>query len=97
MTLEDIKKQDLLQTRSIAEACKDSPETLGYIVECLGRFFSGDYGEICQEDTDYNNADLREGEGHILARYKQRLPWILIFTLKRIFRSPYPELMPTTQ
>ena len=70
MTLEDIKKQDLLQTRSIAEACKDSPETLGYIVECMGRFFSGDYGEICQEDTDYNNADLREGEGHILARYK---------------------------
>lgn len=69
MTLEDIKKQDLLQTRSIAEACKD-PKTHNYIVDCLGRFFRGDYGEICQEDTELNNEDLGGGEGHILARYK---------------------------
>lgn len=72
MTLEDLKKQDLLQTRSIAEACKDSPETLEYIISCLARFFSGDYGEIGEEDTAYNNQDLKEGEGHILARYKAR-------------------------
>lgn len=72
MTLEDLKKQDLLQTRSIAEACKDSPETLEYIISCLARFFSGDYGEIGEEDTAYNNQDLQEGEGHILARYKAR-------------------------
>lgn len=72
MTLEDIKKQDLLQTRSIAEACKESPETHAYIVECLNRFFNGDYGEIDEEDTAYNNQDLEEGEGHILARYKAR-------------------------
>ena len=72
MTLEDIKKQDLLQTRSIAEACKGSQETHAYIIECLNRFFSGDYGEIGEEDTAYNNEDLRGGEGHILARYKAR-------------------------
>lgn len=71
MTLEDIKKQDLLQTRSIAEACKDS-DTFFYIMECLDRFFVGDYGEICEEDTAYNNQDLKEGEGHILARYPAR-------------------------
>ena len=45
MTLEDIKKQRLLQTRSIAKACEDSPETLEYIFSCLDLFFSGDYGE----------------------------------------------------
>ena len=60
----------MLQTATIAEVCKD-PETLNYILDCLGRFYSGDYGEICEEDTDANNFDLKEGYGHILARYKQ--------------------------
>ena len=73
MTLKDIReRQELLQTRTIAEVCKRSPETLNYIIECLNRFFRGDYGEICQEDTDLNNQDLEEGEGHILARYKAK-------------------------
>ena len=70
MTLEDLKKIPTLQTRSIAEACKD-PKTALYIVQCLNRFWAGDYGEICEEDTQYNNADLAAGEGHVLARYKQ--------------------------
>lgn len=72
MTLEELKKIPLLQTRSIAEACKGSEETFGYIVDCLNRFWAGDYGEVPQEDTDANNADLRAGCGHILARYKAR-------------------------
>lgn len=72
MTLEDIKKIDILQTRTIAEDTNKDPETIKYIIECLNRYFSGDYGEICQEDTDYNNADLKTGEGHILARYKAK-------------------------
>ena len=41
------------------------------IVDCLQRFYSGDYGEVCADDTAANNADLAAGEGHILARYKQ--------------------------
>ena len=75
MTLADLKNIDLLQTRSIAEACSPDKvggaETLAYIIKCLDRFYSGDYGEIDQEDTDANNSDLAEGYGHILARYKQ--------------------------
>ena len=70
MTLEDLKKIPTLQTRGIAEAAKD-PKTALYIVECLNRFWAGDYGDIPPEDTAANNADLRAGEGHILARYKQ--------------------------
>ena len=73
MTLEDIKQLPILQTRGIAEAVNKEPKTHAYIVECLNRFYSGDYGEIGQEDTDANNLDLQEGEGHILARYKERL------------------------
>lgn len=70
MTLADIKKLPTLQTRTIAEACKD-PQTLLYVSNCLTRFYAGDYGEIGQEDTDANNSDLAEGYGHILARYKR--------------------------
>ena len=70
MILEDLKKLPTLQTRAIAEAAAD-PETGLYIVSCLNRFWGGDYGEICAEDTAANNADLEAGEGHILARYKQ--------------------------
>lgn len=70
MTLEDLKKVRLLQTKTIAKACED-PKTLQYIMKCLDRFFSGDYGEICEEDTQANNRDLEEGYGHVLARYKK--------------------------
>lgn len=72
MTLTDLQKIPVYQTRTIAEACKDSPATHNYIVDCLHRFFTGDYGEVPQEDTDANNADLLDGEGHVLARYKAR-------------------------
>ena len=70
MNLEDLKKLPTLQTRSIAEAARD-PATALYLVKCLNRFWAGDYGEICAEDTEYNNADLAAGDGHVLARYKQ--------------------------
>lgn len=72
MTLEDLKRISVFQTRTIAEVCKRSPETHLYIVECLQRFYKGDYGEIGKEDTAANNSDLLEGYGHVLARYKAR-------------------------
>lgn len=68
MTFDDLKQLDLLQTRSIAEACKDE-NTHAYVVACLKRFLMGDYGKICKEDAELNNEDLKRGEGHILARY----------------------------
>lgn len=72
MKLEDLQKIDLFQTRTIAEACQRKPEIHAYIMQCLARFFRGDYGAIGPEDTAYNNADLEAGEGHVLARYKAR-------------------------
>lgn len=70
MTLDDVKRLDMLQTRSIAEATRDE-RTHAYIVKCLQRFFAGDYGTVPQEDTDANNAELAAGEGRIVARYRQ--------------------------
>lgn len=76
---ERIKKYDygrpekikVFQTRTIAEACKDV-QTLAYVSDCLSRFYQGDYGEICDEDTAANNTELDEGFGHVLARYKAK-------------------------
>lgn len=71
MILDDLKKIKVFQTRTIAEACKDV-QTLAYVSDCLSRFYKGDYGEICAEDTGYNNTELDEGFGHVLARYKAK-------------------------
>lgn len=72
MTLNDLGKLPLLQTRSISKTYGGDPDTFGYIVECLGRFYKGDYGEVPEEDVEANNCDLRTGEGHILARYEAK-------------------------
>lgn len=68
MKLEDLQTLPLFQTRSIAAAA-DDPETLEYIMECLGRFFAGDFGTVPADDTAANLADLEAGGGHVLARY----------------------------
>lgn len=70
MQLSDLSNLPVLQTAGIAQACED-PNTLQYLQACLSRFMQGDYGLIGQEGIDANNADLAEGEGHILARYEQ--------------------------
>lgn len=41
-----------------------------YIIECLVRFYGHDYGEIPPEDVEANEAELKTGEGRIVARYK---------------------------
>ena len=72
MKLEDLKQIPLLQTATIAHTIGEDADTLNYILECLSRFYTGDYGTICAEDTEANNADLSAGYGHILARYEQK-------------------------
>ena len=71
MTLNDLRMLPRSRTRSIDASLRGSLETLGYIAECVNRFYNGDYGEVPQEDTDANNYDLIIGEGHILARYER--------------------------
>lgn len=71
MILDDLRKIELFQTKGIAADSAEEPQTLVYLCECLKRFFKGDYGTICKEDTEANNKDLEAGEGHILARYRK--------------------------
>ena len=73
MTLEDIKKLPVMQTRGAAAAERsDDGTTHNYMIDCLMRLYAGDYGKVPQEDTDANNAELEAGEGRIVARYAKR-------------------------
>ena len=49
MTLEQIRQREVYQTRGIAEAVKDKPAAYRYVLQCLQRLYSGDYGAIPAE------------------------------------------------
>lgn len=70
MKLEQIRQREVYQTRGIAADIKDNPAAYRYVLQCLQRLYSGDYGTIPAEDTDANNSELAAGEGRIVARYK---------------------------
>ena len=70
MKLEQIRQREVYQTRGIAADIKDNPAAYRYVLQCLQRLYSGDYGTIPAEDTDANNSELEAGEGRIVARYK---------------------------
>lgn len=71
MKLEALRAIDLLQTRTIAEACKKD-YTRRYVLDCVERFYNGDFGTVPEEDTAANMADLEAGTGRIVARYPAR-------------------------
>lgn len=62
MTLEDVKKLDLLQTRGIAADTKDQ-QTHAYIVSCLQAFYSGNYGVIPARTPTQTTQSLRRARG----------------------------------
>lgn len=72
MTSGDLRAVRLFQTRGIADACsgEGGDATFSYVMQCLGRFYGGDYGEVSENDTAANNSDLKNGHGHVLAIYK---------------------------
>lgn len=70
MTLKDLQGNFTGMTRGIAHAIEqDEGKTRAYIMACLSRFWAGDFGEICKEDTAANLEELEAGEGRCLARY----------------------------
>ena len=68
MTLKDVQGLPVLQTAAVSSAAKD-PETHDYVIDCLLDLFGGYYGEVPEEDTESNNAELAAGEGRIVAHY----------------------------
>ena len=95
MTLNEIRKLPLFMTRSVSAAAesKGNESTHNYIVDCLKRFYKGDYGNICEEDTAANNSALAAGHGHILARYGQAGALESDFYVEAHFDTDEPELL----
>ena len=71
MTLKDVQKLPVLQTKAVARTAGDS-ETRNYVIDCLLDFFGGYYGTVPEEDTEKNNQELARGEGRIVARYPRK-------------------------
>ena len=69
MTPRELASIPTYPTQGTAPALED-PKTREYLAACFNRYFKGDFGDISEEDTAANNADLAAGDGHILARYE---------------------------
>ena len=51
----------LFITAGIAQAARDDAGFLSEIFECLRRYQLGDWGDLCPEDMQLNEAELRTG------------------------------------
>lgn len=69
MTLKDLTRIPVYQTRGLAADAEREPAIALYASACLQRMYRGDYGTLCQEDIDANNAALASGEGRLVCRY----------------------------
>ena len=66
--IEILKNNPIFLTAAIAEAMKDR-KTAGYVGRCMERFCSGDFGDICREDTTFNLEQIARKEGRALGAY----------------------------
>ena len=71
MLIRDLSELELYTSREITQVNEDK-ETHPYLVECLRRFYTGDFGALEEDDIRANLTELREGEGHVLARYEKK-------------------------
>ena len=62
----------LVVTAGIKSAIEADSSFSGFLGECLGRFGADDWGDVCSEDRDANDAANTSGQGQVLAVY--RLP-----------------------
>ena len=57
-------------TRQLNEDVANDEAMAKAVYAALERFTAGDWGNLCQEDKDANDADLEARDGHVLARYE---------------------------
>lgn len=57
-------------TRRLNDDVADSEEMAKAVFDALRRFNNLDWGKVPEEDKEANNADLRNRDGHVLARYE---------------------------
>lgn len=57
-------------TRRLNDDVADNEEMAKAVFDALRRFNNLDWGKVPEEDKEANNADLRNRDGHVLARYE---------------------------
>lgn len=58
-----------VMTSGIAHECKKSPAFSAKILDCLGRYTKGDWGDLCEDDKKLNDDAVKTGDDRILAAY----------------------------
>lgn len=69
-----------VQTRGIAEACKDNAEFTKEIYKAFNKYIAGDWGDTCEEDAELNNQAIANNDDRIVAKYKTSKGNIFIIT-----------------
>ena len=63
------KPYKIFITRTVNEAVAESEEMAEAVYKAAERFAAGDWGDLGQEDKEYNDADLANRDGHVLGKY----------------------------
>ena len=58
-----------LITKRLNDRIADSEDMAKAAYAAVARFSKGDWGELCEEDKQANDADLKNRDGHVLAKY----------------------------
>ena len=68
-TMKPVKEIHFVITKELFHAGEKNPETERAFIKAIDRFKAGDWGELCTEDKDANDADLKARDGHVLGKY----------------------------
>ena len=66
--MESVKKSQLVVTRAVHNRIEKDDEFAKGVFSSLRRYYSGDWGDLCDEDRQMNDNALKDGE-RIVAVY----------------------------
>ena len=65
-----LKTGPLYLTRGVADRAREDDAFATFVDDCLKRYLMCDWGDLCREDANANDAAFRNGDDRILASYK---------------------------
>ena len=77
--MERVKKSQLVVTKGVHERIEKDDEFAKGVYSCIRRYFSDDWGDLCEEDKEMNDNALKAG-ARILAVYNIGKDKIYIIT-----------------
>jgi hypothetical protein len=69
----------IVQTAGIAQKAGDSESFLTKVLDCLKRYASGDWGDLCEEDIQANESAIEYGD-RVLGAYETEEGKLYIIT-----------------